>query len=424
MPVKPNFSDQPPEKKLSFGKKCLFILIPILLFLAGLEGVLRATIGLKEIRYKCHYPVLDNQYCPNRVAIKDTNGEIIRSNSDGLLDKEYEKLPPQGTFRVAVLGDSFVAGEVVKDGYEFHALWEDELSRRFKRPVEFINFGVNGIGTWKEVQTYHLRARQYQPHLTVLAFYWGNDLSNSFVGYKRGGPSPLKDEYPVESFGQRLQVMRKSFNQWMWNNVALYQFTHTRARMLQARFQEIFRPEWQQIPDHPKQPASPHQPDKTEPPNNALLQQYPPLPGIPPKPRPEVNLPTALDDPWFFDSEAWELIKQLLLKLRQEVEADGGELIVIHFLSQVQYLERHDLPIQAFNTFLKQNKIGVIDPNPMFFKMSEEELRGHYVPNDIHFNEKGHQKLAQHSMAYMQTVIREKMPSAKSTQIQVGAKQK
>ncbi len=394
------------NERLTLKKKIAFILIPILLFLAGLEGVLRMTVGLRQIRYKCHYPILDNQYCPNIVAIKDKNGETIRSNSDGLLDKEYEKLPPPDSFRVAVLGDSFVAGEVVKDGYEFHALWEDELTRRLKRPVEFLNFGVNGIGTWKELQTYHLRARFYKPDLTLLALYWANDFDNAFSELKRGGPNPLNEEYPTESLREHAQVLRKRFNQWLWNNVALYQFTHTRYHLLEHKLHQMFRPEWRQNPTQQKAPETSDSPVNPGRGNNDLLKQYPALPGIAPKATPKINEPTSLDDPWFFDSNAWQLVQKILLKLKQEVEADGGKLIVMHFLGEQQYLERHDLPLKKFNTFLKKNNIGVIDPNPVFFKMSESELHAHYVPDDIHFNEAGHRKLADHSMDYLKKTIR------------------
>ncbi len=409
MPVPSTPNPESQASKLSLKKKLLFSLIPILIFLGGMEGILRMTVGLKQIRYKCHYPLLDNQYCPNMSAFKDTNGEAIHTNSDGLLDREYSKTPPPGAFRVAVLGDSFTAGEEVKDGFEFHSLWEEELTRRFQHPVEFINFGVGGIGPWKELQTYHLRAREYKPDLTILAMYWENDFDNSFSKFMRGEPNPLKDEYPVESFFEQAQVIRKSFNQWLWNNVSLYQFTHTRYHMLEHQFHLMFRPDWREVPDQPHpapDPATEHQPVSLEGIDNDLIKRYPPLPGIPPKSRPKENQETSLDDPWFFDSEAWGLIQKLLIKLKQEVEADGGHLIVMHFLSEYQYRERHDLPMEEFNTFLTKNGIGVIDPNPVFFKMSEEELHRQYVPGDIHFNEEGNKKLADFSMDYLEDTIR------------------
>ncbi len=403
-----------PDTRLSWKKKLIFTLIPLLVFLAGLEGIVRLTVGFKQLRYRCHYPILDNQYCPNMVATKDVNGETIHINSDGLLDKEYEKLPPPGTFRVAVLGDSFTAGEEIKDGQEFHALWEDELTRRFNHPVEFINFGVNAIGPWRELQTYHLRARHYQPDLTVLAFYWDNDFDNSFFKFKNGEPNPLKDEYPVESFRQKVQVLRKRFNQWLWNNIALYQFTHTRYRALEQKFRPLFRPDWRQNaePETPQTDSTPT--NVTVEIKNDLLKQYRPLPGITPKSTPTVNQFTSLDDPWFFDSEVWGLIKEILLKLKSEVEADGGKLVVMHFLAEYQYLERHDLPIEEFNHFLKQHDIGAIDPNPVFFGMSQKELHALYVPGDIHFNEAGHRILADHAMDYLEQYIEKMKASAKA----------
>ncbi|MFQ5483180.1 MAG: SGNH/GDSL hydrolase family protein, partial [Nitrospinaceae bacterium] len=285
---------------LPLRKKFLFTLIPFLIFFGSAEAVLRMTVGLDQIRYKCHYPILDNQYCPNVEAIQKLTGAVIRSNAEGLLDKEYSKARTPGTFRVAVLGDSFTAGEEVKDGFEFHALWEKELTRRLGRPVEFINFGVAGIGPWKELQTYHLRARAYHPDLTLLAFYWENDVDNAISKLKSGGPNPLLEEYPVTSWWEQAKVVRKRFNQWLWNNLAIYQFTHTRYRILEHQFHLTFRPEWRKdpeefLPENKPADASPEveedapanpQPENAGRIDNEFLQTYPPLPGIPPIPRP------------------------------------------------------------------------------------------------------------------------------------------
>ena len=46
----------------------------------------------------------------------------------------------------------------------------------------------------------------------------------------------------------------------------------------------------------------------------------------------------------------------------------------MHFLAQKQYQHRHPLPMAEFNRFLEQNGIGAIDPNPVFFEMTLEEL--------------------------------------------------
>ena len=166
-------------------KGLLLAAASLLLSLAVLEGVLRLATDMKHIRYKCHYPILGNQYCKNVTSVHPESGTKIITNSHGLLDKEYPLRRPIGTLRVAVLGDSFVAGEEIEPGSTFHEQWEDELPKRFGIPVEVLNFGVSGIGTWKQLQTYHLRVPVFQPDVTVLMFYWGNDLAEALINSKK-----------------------------------------------------------------------------------------------------------------------------------------------------------------------------------------------------------------------------------------------
>ena len=69
-------------------------------------------------------------------------------NRWGMRDKDYEKLPAPGTFRIAILGASTIAGWGVGDGETFEALVEDRMNRERKgapfERYEILNFGVPG----------------------------------------------------------------------------------------------------------------------------------------------------------------------------------------------------------------------------------------------------------------------------------------
>ena len=362
-------------------KGLLLSLVSLLITLLLAEGILRLTTEMREIRFKCHYPMLGNQYCRNVTSIHPESGNTIVTNSHGLLDKDYALQPTPGTIRIAVIGDSFVAGEEVKFGATFHELWEEQLPDLIGTPVEILNFGVSGIGTWKQLQTFHLRVRAFNPDVTVLAFYWGNDLINALVNSKKGYANPLFDEYPVDSLFEQAQVLRKRFNQNLWNHSALYQFTYVRYPILKQRIKSLFDPAYK-LPDKAK--AAPDRAVSTT--KDVLSQRK----KMNPPPRPKHDTRSYFDDPYFLDSESWQLGKKLILKLRDEVEGAGGTLVVMHFLSHQQYLERWPLPTNALNEFLSQNSIAYIDPNPSFRDLTPDKLNTLYIPGDIHMNEEGH----------------------------------
>ncbi|HXX85973.1 MAG TPA: hypothetical protein VEN29_18590 [Casimicrobiaceae bacterium] len=72
----------------------------------------------------------------------------ISTNRWGMRDKDYERIPPANTYRIALLGASSVMGWGVGDGETFEALVEDRLNReKANAPYakyEILNFGVPG----------------------------------------------------------------------------------------------------------------------------------------------------------------------------------------------------------------------------------------------------------------------------------------
>ena len=369
-------------------KGLLLSIVSLLVTLVLLEGVLRLTTDMKQIRFICHYPILDNQYCKSVTAVHGSGTQIV-TNSHGLLDKEYslERMPE--TLQVAVLGDFFVAGQEIEFGFTFHELWEERLPAILGASVEILNFGVSGIGTWKQLQTFHLRVRAFKPDVTALAFFWGNDLSDALTNSRKGGANPLLDEYPVNSWFQRIQVQRKRFNQKLWNHSSLYQFVHGSYSRLKPYVKSLFDPAYRMPTYTPTTKTLSDRETNTTKGEGEQVRIRNLLPPIP-----KTDTPSIFDDPYFMDSESWQLCKKLILKLRDEVEAAGGSLVVIHFLALQHYLERRWLPTDEFNTFLNQNSIAFIDPNPFFRALSPGKLSSLYLPDDIHLNKEGHAFLA------------------------------
>jgi len=106
----------------------------------------------------------------------------VSINRQGLRDREHELAKPPGTYRIAVLGDSFAEAMQVDLERTFWSLLAPRLEHCGFAPgkrIEAINFGVSGYGTADELLTLRARAWDYQPDMVLLAFYPGNDVRNN-----------------------------------------------------------------------------------------------------------------------------------------------------------------------------------------------------------------------------------------------------
>jgi hypothetical protein len=119
----------------------------------------------------------------------------IAINSLGLRDSEHTYEKPPDTYRILILGDSFAEALDVELEESFPYLVEQCLNQRLVRPVEVINGGVSGYTTADEYLFYKSDGIKYNPDLTLLTVYIGNDfrelgqaigrrLAVGFGGYK------------------------------------------------------------------------------------------------------------------------------------------------------------------------------------------------------------------------------------------------
>ena len=377
-------------QKLTKTKIFIFLTIPFLTFLLIMEWGVRAFWEFEPNRVLCYHPVMGRSYCPDTKGyLKENKVKMhIEVNADGLLGKAYPVNRVLGKYRIALLGDSFTSGEAVDPESKFSGVWEKNLSNKIPTGVEVINFGVGGTGTWQQLQMFHIKARKYKPDLTVVAFCWCNDIENNIDKFKSGSMSPLLNEYEVKWY-KRLQVKRKNFNKWLWNNSALYQFTRTRYNHLEHYFKRMF------LPDYMK-PAS----------YNEKKQNRPLYTKIKIANNKDTKDTTSIfDDLFFFDSEGWDITRKLILKLKQEVQENEGELAVIHFGGLHQYRNFPALPLKQFDAFLESEGISHFNNFNLFLKFDNELLNKNFIPNDGHFNEIGHQHFAELSIDFLFNLI-------------------
>lgn len=104
---------------------------------------------------------------------------FIKISPLGLRDRRttYEK--PAGTFRILLIGDSFLEGVQVPQSEGVAERLEALLNQDGSRQIDVINAGVAAFGTAQELLLYENDLYQYQPDMVVLMFYVGNDVKNN-----------------------------------------------------------------------------------------------------------------------------------------------------------------------------------------------------------------------------------------------------
>jgi hypothetical protein len=235
----------------------------------------------------------------------------IRVNSGGLRDREHAKEKPPGTLRVAVLGDSYAEALQVPAESAFWSVAERRLQgcgAPGGREVEFINFGVSGFSTVRELILLRTRVRQYSPDVVVLLFTTGNDVrdnSKALASKYEGLPLPyfvyengalVPDDSLIRARNASLKFrLRESFAgrvlDWLRNHLriiglfdkARVAFENTKSERDDKR--ASFEPGLDaQVYSEPKDPA------------------------------------------W---ADAWRVTEGLLLLVRDEVKSQGARLLVV-----------------------------------------------------------------------------------------------
>ena len=216
-------------------------------------------------------------------------------NSDGWRGPEVPLAAAPGTFRIALLGDSYIEAFEVPFEKTVGELLEGRLSALRGTPVEVLNFGHGGYGTAQELLTLQHEVWKYSPDLVLLAVTTGNDISDNSRRLKG------IDYVPYHVFqGDRL-VLDTSFRQSegyrsraLWTQRLLVLIQHSRLAQLVNRVRRASRRTGQR------------QANRT--------------PGEEVGMRDEVHLPPATSE-W---EEAWRVTEALIRQMRDECRAEAG----------------------------------------------------------------------------------------------------
>ena len=221
---------------------------------ACVVGLLLGELGLRLMgfTYVSFYypdPVLGWVFRAGAQGTHTQEGNAaVKINRYGFRDHEWEVEKPAGHFRVAVLGDSYVAAMQVPAERRFTSVLEAELGHcgalAGRRP-EVLDFGVGGWGTGQELLCLRDRVWQFDPDFIVLAFFHGNDVGNNS---NELGPTELQPYFSLregtlvldDSFRNHPRFRRESswWMQLLRSAVACSRTAQLLARAMDVRTQQ------------------------------------------------------------------------------------------------------------------------------------------------------------------------------------------
>ncbi len=363
--------------------------------LAVAEVGLRLLVDVPNTHHRVfceHDPLLGWRNIPGGSGwhVTEEYRVLERFNSRGVRGPEYSLEKPAGTYRVLMLGDSFVEGF----GVEYEELHSAQLAVRLQaelgRPVEVVNAGTAGYATDQEVLFFETEGHRYQPDLTVLVFYENDPLYNTVPRTHRGD-KPL---FVADAAGE-LQLTnvpvpapRRSWRRrtadWALDNLRLARLGGHALRRSDSLHALAARLGFTRAPAAT-------------------------APRVPFESRVYVRPSPAEVE------HAWWMTEALIGRLARAAAAAGSELVLFYAPARHiiygdicdELARAHDLPRAACDDRQTANRligigerlgVPVIDPVPTFeVEARALEARGRhlYYPLDGHWNVDGHRLVAE-----------------------------
>ena len=225
------------------------------------------------------------------------------TNSRGMHDRERSLEKTPGVTRVAILGDSMMDAEQVNDDQVLNR----QLEQRFGGKVEFLNFGMNALGTTQESILYESKVQAFHPDVVMLMFYTENDISNNSyemekIAYNGAPFLTYRDDNGVP-FNPVSFTAKKAFIQWLNRNFAMFRLARQVISTLQSGRPQTAAGVASLTPEQ--------------------IRQLIPKRGT--AIRNEVYL-TPPDALW---EQAWSQTQSELVRLKEAVEKNGSQFVVV-----------------------------------------------------------------------------------------------
>ncbi|PIR48224.1 hypothetical protein COU80_05795 [Candidatus Peregrinibacteria bacterium CG10_big_fil_rev_8_21_14_0_10_55_24] len=378
---------------------------------AAMIFIAEMTLRLAGIAYPSWYrpdEILGYALRPHAAGWhRDESRTFVQISSQGFRDMEHALAKPQGTLRIAVLGDSFTEAMQVEQHEAFWSVIKEELVECTDKPIEVLNFGVGGYGTAQELLMLRERALAFDPDIVVLAFFTSNDVRNNSRVLEG---NPLRSYYTLsgttllldDAFRREPEFQRRS-TPWysLWTAIL------NRSRILQGtalakRTVEGFL--------HARMAGKPIQ-----------WEHNPPLPteqGVEWN-EPGIETWTFLPPATEITREAWAVTERLVTQIQEDVVAHGARFAVIVFSSGIgvhpdmPLRHRFQVQIGASNLMYGEERIAdlgaksgfpVLPLTPPLRAFAEENsvfLHGSDATGKGHWNVEGHRLVGELTSTFL-----------------------
>jgi hypothetical protein len=363
------------------GRNLLLVGAAVLASLLLCELLLR-LLGISYPVYVWMDPVRGVVHIPGAKSTRQYQGDSwIEINSDGMRGPEVAPKPP-GTFRIALLGDSFI--EAFEVPYEKTA--GEVLARRLSTlrgtAVEVLNYGQGGYGTTQQLLTLKHQVWKHSPDLVLLAITTGNDISDNSRALKR------IDYVPYYVYRGGDLVLDTTFRQArgyqsraLWTRRWLGVVQHSRLAQLVNRVRHLQRR------------------------GERRVEMAAGAQGGEPGLRDEVHLPPTTPE-W---QEAWRVTEGILRLMRDECRRKQTPFAIVTLTRGIQVIPQRDkkekflrqlgakdlyYAERRLSEFGKREGIAVFNLAPAMAQQAEERQVFFHAHQDSlgigHWNDEGH----------------------------------
>ena len=173
---------------MNIGGKVLLIIVSSCLTFFILEMVVRMLLPLpypneEGAFYQCHADFGWTGQPDYQGTIEGAEyQQQVKFNRLGMHDTEHTTDNQADSYRILMLGDSFVHAVQVDETESNHQQLEDSLNQQVGYMVEVISSGVINWGTNQQLLFYRKTGREFEPDLVLLMFFIGNDLLDNLPG--------------------------------------------------------------------------------------------------------------------------------------------------------------------------------------------------------------------------------------------------